>query len=697
MQLPGLRINRYAAAVADGPVPAAQSSLVTGLTLAFQDATGQTLDARDARLIALSVPAGQSASPLLPAGVFQAVWSGVLTNRIKDTCRFAAEGRGDLTVTLNDKTVLELHGGLTNHPAEPVVVRKGKNKLVVTYKSPADGDAMVRLLWAPSGKPFEPVTMTTKQMQLVHDSADQVLVAHQALRAGVDLVASSRCAACHQGVTGSMPELQQDAPNLDNLKSRLNQTWMAYWISNPRALRPSASMPRVFHDRTANPEARLIIDDRAGDIASYLSPPEPAGQSAVSDTDPDTAARGARLFTGLGCVACHVPPNLSDSDPSLNRVPLKYVGAKFKPDALKAFLEKPEMHYAWIKMPNFHLSAVEVTALSQWLLSSCSPDALPTIKKQYDPVNGKKLFESIGCLNCHGVGNTTPSAAAAVDFVHADFTHGCIADDRDKNLKGVDFGFTPEQIADVRAFKAADWQAVLKRDSLPEFTARQMPVLRCSACHSMDGVDSIWSNLDADISAIEKDLPARAADDPEPKGDQSRPPLTWAGEKLRPAWTEQFIAGQISYKPRTWLFARMPSFASRAPLLSKGMALTHACPEADEARPAPDAKLADIGKSLTSQTGLGCVKCHAVADQAALAPFEAEAPNLAHVDARLRHDYFSRWMRDPQYFLPGTKMPSFANVDGQTPLKDILGGDATAEYEAVWNYLRNGEKIEPAQ
>ena len=91
------------------------------------------------------------------------------------------------------------------------------------------------------------------------------------------------------------------------------------------------------------------------------------------------------------------------------------------------------------------------------------------------------------------------------------------------------------------------------------------------------------------------------------------------------------------------------------------------------------------------------MNCHAVADQAAIAPFEAEAPNLAHVDARLRHDYYSMWMMDPKYFLPGTKMTSFANADGKTALKEVLDGDAAAEYEAIWNYLRAGEKIEPTQ
>jgi cytochrome c551/c552 len=493
-------------------------------------------------------------------------------------------------------------------------------------------------------------------------------------------------------LTGQMPELKQDAPNLTDIKDRLNPDWVAYWISNPKLLRPTASMPRVFHDSPA--AAQPTVDPRAGDIAAYLcDTPHPPAHAPESD--PTILAHGARLFTGLGCVACHVAPGVDDSDPTLNRVQLKFVKAKFAETQLEQFLKKPEAHYAWIRMPDFHLSDVEASSLAAWLISVCKDDALPAVTAKFDAVNGKKLFESAGCTSCHATAQSAPVPASIALDGHA--TNGCLADDSGQIGKGVDFQFTAEQRADLRAVLATDWKPLLQRDPLPEFTARQMTALRCTACHSIDGRDSTWPNLDTEIGTIEQNLPARPDNDPEPKGDQSRPPLTWTGEKLQPTWMSDFIAGKISYKPRQWLFARMPSFTSRAELLSQGLALTHGCPTTDETRPAIDDKLAEIGKQLTSQSGLGCVKCHAVADQAALAPFEAEAPNFAHVEARLRHEYFTHWMRNPQYYLPGTKMPNFADVNGQTPLKDVLNGDAAAEFEAVWNYLRAGEKIVPVQ
>ena len=37
--------------------------------------------------------------------------------------------------------------------------------------------------------------------------------------------------------------------------------------------------------------------------------------------------------------------------------------------------------------------------------------------------------------------------------------------------------------------------------------------------------------------------------------DQSRPPLTWTGEKLHTKWIADFVGGKLSYKPRPWLRA----------------------------------------------------------------------------------------------------------------------------------------------
>ena len=223
-----------------------------------------------------------------------------------------------------------------------------------------------------------------------------------------------------------MPELSMDAPSLDSIGSRLNAPWMARWINNPKAMRAAALMPQIFHDAKVGDDQ---IDPRARDIAAYLAT---QNSTAVPDANiPDNAAAGAHLFTSLGCVACHTAPGI-DPDPTGKRITLKFVKDKLHPAALVAFLKQPEAHYAWIRMPNFHLSDDEATKLASFLIGTATADAMPaTDMTGADSARGKTLFESSGCVNCHAPtgksGLTTVKSLA--DVMKSDWSHGCMAAD----------------------------------------------------------------------------------------------------------------------------------------------------------------------------------------------------------------------------------------------------------------------------
>jgi hypothetical protein len=64
------------------------------------------------------------------------------------------------------------------------------------------------------------------------------------------------------------------------------------------------------------------------------------------------------------------------------------------------------------------------------------------------------------------------------------------------------------------------------------------------------------------------------------------------------------------------------------------------------------------------------------------------AIDLVHSRARLRREFYLRWMRNPQRIAPLTAMPAYADASGSaTPLAEVLGGDATRQFEAIWQYL----------
>lgn len=637
---------------------------VSGLKLTIE--SGNQKDVREARLVALYVANGTAPSPFLPPGKFKATWDGFITQRIKGTYTFSSQGTGVLTLTINDQPV--------DLKSNTVQLKKGKNTLHAEYQSPDSGHAIVRLIW--SAKEF--IAESVPPTVFAHDASDELLQSQAKIRRGRELFATLRCIKCHapdQPVpTSSMPELQQDAPSLANLGERVKYGWLARWITDPKSIRPQAHMPRVFANLP-----KEEAEQNGRDIATFLAPPRPPPGDA-KNIPCDDGEKGARLFVNLGCIACHTAPNSKTRDPT--RLPLDHVFDKMYYSQLKQYLLKPQAHYAWTRMPDFHLTDREAHLLAVYLIvNSPVPPADPP---EGDPARGQRLVATAGCLSCHpplaGVANQ--SAPPALSKV------------KNALCRAVDYTLDENDRAALESFANAGFNS-LNQDTPAEFAERQIAQLNCIACHARDKQDDRWSALSDEISHF-----PQIADKefPEPEGDQSRPPLTWAGEKLRPQWMIEFISGHLNYKPRPWLVARMPSFESRAKLISEGLAAAHGCLPSAAPNPPPDSELAPIGKKLSGRDGgFACIQCHAVASAKALSPFEAPAINFAHVSDRLTKEFYDRWVYNPQRVLPGTRMPSFADLNGKTALKETFDGDARKQFDAIWNYLLAGETIQPPQ
>jgi mono/diheme cytochrome c family protein len=682
------------ATAAEPPPPLADMGPVFEAGLKLTIESGGKADSRIARLMTLRVPAGTLASPLLPAGAFRATWEGMLNLRIKDQCTFSAHGNGSLKLSINDEVVFDASGDdLSKTPGKPVKLKKGRNSIRAEYASPQSGDAWIRVYW--SARDFLPEAVPP--MVFTHDASDKPLRERLRVREGRSLFAELRCIRCHaSGASspgdGAMPELSQDGPDLSNAGARLNEAWMAAWIANPKSLNPRAEMPRVFKGEG--------VAQEAADVAAYLATLGGTAGSGEAASEQAQRDAGARLYTGLGCIACHTPPGAAPGADMVNppRIPHRYVALKYTPAALGEFLKAPEAHFKWIRMPNFRLTDREIAALSAFLLhggaaASDLPKAPPG-----DAARGKTLFESSGCLACHTAGTAKNSAAAlSLEKVAKSVgMRGCLAPDDAARGRAPDFSFTPQQRAALAAFSGAGVDS-LRQDPQPEFAERQIAVLNCTACHARDKQDDAWSGLRGEIDAIVSALPAESppgAGEEKFSGDQTRPDLTWVGEKLRPQWMGRFIGGKIPYKPREWLMARMPGFPARAVGVAEGLALEHGCATSLPPPPAPDPTLAAIGQKLVGKDGgFSCVQCHSVGSVRALAPFEAPAINFAHVSERLTREFYDRWVWNPQRVMPGTRMPRFGDADGKTSLKQYFDGNAAKQFDAIWNYLLAGDKI----
>ena len=681
-----------AAPVKAPELPATQPGSAAGVAVKFE-AAGKT-DVRPSRLVALNVPADKPPTPFLQPGPFKATFTGDLTLRFRMENTFSAHGRGALKVTVNDEVVFDGAGDdLSKVDGKLTKLKRGKNKIVAEYASPKDGDAVVRLMWA--SKEFMPESVPPNMLS--HESSEAAIREHARIREGRELFATLRCAKCHGSGDATMPaadamaELSMDAPNLADAGSRLNAAWMARWINDPASVRPDASMPRVFHGEQS--------PQQSADIAAHLATlGTKSADAAVPKPDEATAAAGARLFTGLGCVGCHTIPPADATEAPLRRS-LRYVKQKYQPAALFDFLKAPEKHYAWIRMPNFKLSDEEATQLSTFLLSRAEDEKGEA--PAGDAGRGKTLFASSGCASCHaGAADNAHAAPKFEQLAKSDWTRGCPTPATDANHGTAPaFNLRDAQRGALLAFASAGFES-LNRDTLTEAAERQIEQLNCVACHVRDRQQDVWSNLKGEVDALLATLPPAPPNPHEHElaPDQNRPNLTYAGEKLKPGWMAKFIAGEIPYKPRPWIFARMPAFPARAELLAKGMAAQHGCSLVDPPLDKPDAELAEAGRKLSGRNGgFSCNQCHAIGQAKAHAAFEAPAPNFAYVTSRLRDEFYHRWVRNPQRVEPGTRMPSFADADGKTAIKDPFDGDAAKQYEAIRHYLLLGDAIPPAE
>lgn len=663
------------AGVVAPPLADAPAKLEQGLTL--QVTGGGKTDTRDARLVALFVLAGKPVTPFVPAGPFTAKWEGEINSELRGEYTFSADMRGVFKLTINSQLVLEGAGdGTAQTMNKTIQLNKGANHLVAEFESDGQGDASLQLRWWAKDFPSEPVPPTIFQ----HDTANRALREGRRVREGRMLFAQLKCAGCHDGGDAvppkdqGMPEMSRLAPVLGEIGAKFRENFLAHWINDPHSIRPNALMPRTFAD---GPKDQ--VDQRAADLAAFLVT---LGKGEDVSPAAENAPLGGALFANLGCIACHTAPDFDGQD-EFNRVPLSHVKAKWLPKALSEYLRDPAKDYAHNRMPNFRLTEEEAERLTSYLLENAKRE-FPEAPKG-DATKGGGLLVSAGCITCHA-GAPVPGMPKLSETLVGGWTKGCLAEDDAGRGKAPDFGFTPEQREALKAFAAVGFDS-LKQDASVEFATRQMANLRCTACHSRDGQQSVWSQLEGEMIPLQSGAPNSDAPEGSPVASTALPALTWTGEKLKNEWLTQFLLGTVKEKPRPWLLPRMPGFATWAHGIAEGLSYEHGLPLADE--PAKvDPERQKIGEQLIGENGgFNCMQCHALGEKQATAVFEAPGPNFAQVGARIRRGYFTRWLMHPLRIDPETKMPKFADDEGKTPLTDILGGQAADQFDAIWQFL----------
>lgn len=604
-------------------------------------------DVRLTRLCALTVGDGQPFSPLFAPGPFQAVLRGAVVVDGRDRYSFTVEGSGTVELRIDDKTVL---GGVATESAplrsESVRLEKGANVLVLRYASPPTGEARVRLLWSSPEFAPEPVA----PQYLVHETS----VAPSAGTLARAAVARAMCTSCHAAPEASAPK--HGAPDLRDAAARLDPGWVVEWLVHPVRSGPAPrQMPRFFADSEEDRQ-------EAADVAAYLATlGRPAAELAPAA---GAAKAGGALFAQLGCVGCHPRPGVTDT----SRIGLDHVAAKWRRPALIAYLRAPQAYDPGAHMPDFALADEEAAALVAFLTAGGQPAPPPLAG---DVVRGRELVAFFGCAGCHALQNL--GAPAAPDFA-------------DVAARPADAGSDPclgPPVYDAPSHPIA-WALALGRVDRARAAEEAIAALRCTACHARDTTVDAWTVHAAEVA----DLVAAAPVDPaHPEVAQTRPSLTWAGEKLTVEALHAIISGAPASRARSWLRAPMPAFPVPARALAEGLACGHGVTLQRTDAPPPDPALVLLGEGLVSTEYFACVTCHAVGARPAMRGLEVQGIDLARVGTRLRPDYFRRWMRSPRRVDPAATMPAYADARGRTALTQVLEGDAEGQFAAMWAWL----------
>lgn len=549
---------------------------------------------------------------------------------------------------------------------------------------------------------------------LFHDERHEAreLGTPRAVEQGRQLVVEFYCVACH---SAEEPERagfalsESGAPRLVDAGARLYRRWIHHWLRDPHAFRPNTRMPRLFGsgsgDRTdlfAASEflASLGGPTRRGDDAA------PSGQRSPAD--------GEREFAATGCIACHLALGEPAGEfPELRA--LDGLGSKTTTAGIRRRIVEPWKHHAQSSMPDFRLKDNPrlLNSITAYLADDRDQtfEARPARPAQSVAVErfarlvdderrrrgfarleegeqwirlGEIVVERRGCLSCHRLKDRrapTPAAKPLRALAHVILQQsdaGCLAEK--PSWPAADFRLSDRQRRSLRVFLKHGLEGAGTAAPLYE-AARDLKRLGCTACHDRSGHKSAFSRRILSFVTLESDQQLR---------DILPPALTAVGEKLQPDWIQAVVAE--GRRARPWMDLKMPVFQPE-----RIRNLPDSLVAADGLSPAfrePKELVAtheqlEAGRMLVGQTGFNCTSCH---DIRGIQGTGVRGPDLAGVVDRVRHDWFERWLLDPQQISPGTRMPSVF-FGGKSAAPQYLAGVPQAQMDALWAYLAQGNSL----
>ncbi len=508
---------------------------------------------------------------------------------------------------------------------------------------------------------------------------------------GRKLFSTKGCYVCHSDGNEGL----DFAPNLFNIGEKLNYDYAVNWLLDPKKYQPKSVMPNF---RLSENEARLM--------AAYLMTLKTNKEDKQQHTfDMSLADAGEKLIQRYGCFSCHKIKGMEKvgrigveltkiGSKAINFLDfgvlehelLHEVGIKYGHENvgltrrtwIKNKLKEPrifdEGRYKLpkdkLRMPNFEFTDDEIEALSVFLGGLVEQEIpsnfvyKPTEKKK-DYNDGFKVVEKFNCLGCHQFTLDT------ITLNNGSVVEGVIK----KEKKGkVYFQLWKES----KEFKKGPGQTV-------RFKKDDISIHEKGIGAKVAGV--LTANLIKDHGISEKEVV-----------NYLPPRLYGQGQKTQPAWLYGFLKSPIILRP--WYKTVMPTFNmsdEEAEKIVKYFAIRDGAEYPfeyikeknrgyinDQERKHSD-YMAKAGELFNSPT-VNCISCHIRGDVMPEGKPSDWAPDLAISKDRLKPEWITNWLTDPQTIQPGTKMPTFFS---KGMYQDIMPGDPEFQIQAVKTFLMN--------
>ena len=589
--------------------------------------------------------------------------------------------------------------------------------------------------------PMLPTNMTEASCAKCHRETVYVAEASD-LNLAYGLYERAGCYTCHKTV--GFEGLRKPGPDLTKIGSKLTPEWVSTWIRDPREVKPSTWMPRVWYNsNTSDPENVKRSEIEINATVAYLFEHSSSHEFAVPSPVMGNAERGEELVASVGCLACHITDDQNRLQAGSRRTfgqPLQNIGNKTSYEWLFNWVRDPKHFSSETYMPDLRLTDSEAADVAAYLTTLTGPagraaevtysdmgveevlldyvrSVVPLAEAQ-DLIGamspdeqlldlGQRVIGRYGCYSCHEIEGFEETQPIGIE----------LSEEGSKLLQRLDFAFVhdiPHTKVDWFKQKMRDPRAFDRNRVLQPLEKLRMPNFEMSEEEATLFATAI-SSFQAEIQPLGAQEPRSArhealrdgrnlfrrrncigchqmegdggdyvslVDDPS----LAPPLLTPEGAKVKPEWLYAFFQGPIPIRP--WLDIRMPTFGLDDMHWNTAIEYFGAVSDSvgmfrtHESLATNDTNR--VGRELFEL--LRCQQCHVLDTIPADVDPTQLAPDLRMAQERLQPDWIIDWLRAPLEIQPGTRMPMmWTELPGS--LYPQFDTDGEQQIEAIRDYL----------